>query len=79
MFTELDGNDDSNLDEDELNSVENDPYEICLRPFLDRCDQDANDMINLDEWCDCFTYAGKGKLREIYIFIRFTVMCCANY
>lgn len=58
MFQQLDTSQDAQLNVEELYSVEHDQYEPCIKPFLDRCDVNADDFISLDEWCDCFQWAG---------------------
>jgi sparc/osteonectin/cwcv/kazal-like domain-containing proteoglycan (testican) len=61
MFGRLDGDSDGVLTPDELSSVENDAREKCLKAFLDRCDDDGDDELNADEWCDCFQFSGRER------------------
>jgi len=58
MFGRLDGDENGVLSPQELWSIEHDQYEPCLRQVIDRCDQNADQDINVDEWCDCFQYSG---------------------
>lgn len=64
MFTQWDANNDAELTVDELNSVENDPYERCVGAFLDQCDDNGDSALSLDEWCDCFAWAGADEHKE---------------
>lgn len=57
MFVQWDGDDDGELTMDELRSLEGDEYEHCVKPFLDRCDDNADDTLSIDEWCDCFAFS----------------------
>lgn len=61
MFGQLDGDSDGRLTPAELWTLEHDRYEPCLQPLIDRCDSDADQHISMDEWCDCFQYAGRGE------------------
>jgi len=57
MFQQWDGDSNGELSTDELRTLESDKHEHCIKPFLDRCDDDFDDAISLDEWCDCFAWA----------------------
>jgi len=61
MFGRLDGDQSASLTPQELWSIEHDQYEPCLRQFIDRCDQNADQDISADEWCDCFQYADHAR------------------
>jgi len=61
MFQQLDGDQNGHLTVHELYSLEQDRYEPCIKPFLDRCDIGADDTISLDEWCDCFQWSDHVK------------------
>lgn len=55
------------LEVKELRPVENDPYERCVGAFLDHCDDNADNVLSLDEWCDCFAWVGRGRSRFRHI------------
>jgi sparc/osteonectin/cwcv/kazal-like domain-containing proteoglycan (testican) len=57
MFQQWDGDSDGRLTVEELGPLEGDEYEGCIKPFLDRCDINVDDLLSLDEWCDCFEWA----------------------
>uniref|UniRef100_F1L7N3 Testican-3 n=1 Tax=Ascaris suum TaxID=6253 RepID=F1L7N3_ASCSU len=59
MFEQWDGNNDGELSVKELAPLESDANEKCLKAFIDRCDTDPgnDDVITLEEWCDCFAWA----------------------
>lgn len=57
MFQQWDGDRNGELSTEELRPLDEDKNEKCLAPFLDRCDDDADDAVTLDEWCDCFAWA----------------------
>jgi len=61
FFTQLDGDNNGKLSVDELNSLDHDPYEKCIKPFLDRCDINADDLVSVNEWCDCFQWSGQER------------------
>ncbi len=61
MFQQMDGDTDGKLTVEELYTLEHDMYEPCIKPFLDRCDVDADSTVSLDEWCDCFEWSDKGQ------------------
>lgn len=50
------------LQVEEMNSIENDPYERCIGAFLDRCDDDGDNALSINEWCDCFQWANDREL-----------------
>lgn len=54
MFQHLDTNSDYILSLQELYDLEHDRNEVCLKPFVQRCD--ANKDLNIEpaEWCHCF-------------------------
>ncbi|CAG9807363.1 unnamed protein product [Chironomus riparius] len=54
MFHHLDANSDGILSEQELYQIEHDKNEECIKPFLDTCDWDKNNMFDIREWCSCF-------------------------
>ena len=60
MFQQWDGDADGELTVRELRPVENDPYERCVGAFLDHCDDNADNALSLDEWCDCFAWTDDG-------------------
>jgi hypothetical protein len=57
MFSQLDGDENGKLSIDELHHLEADQWEPCIKAFLDRCDVHPDDLISVDEWCDCFQWA----------------------
>ncbi|XP_044756507.1 proteoglycan Cow [Coccinella septempunctata] len=54
MFQHLDSNGDSKLSLQELYDLEHDQSEVCLRPFLLKCDLDKDEVLRPMEWCRCF-------------------------
>lgn len=54
MFSHLDLNMDGLLSKDELFDLEHDQNEICIKPFLDKCDIENDSNISPKEWCECF-------------------------
>ncbi|XP_060524602.1 proteoglycan Cow [Cylas formicarius] len=54
MFQHLDSSGDSKLSLEELYDLEHDQSEVCLKPFLQRCDADADSSVTPSEWCKCF-------------------------
>lgn len=54
MFQHLDVNGDGILSLKELYDLEHDKNEVCLKPFLQRCDVDGDLGVNSSEWCKCF-------------------------
>nr|CAI5834718.1 unnamed protein product [Callosobruchus analis] len=54
MFEHLDANGDGRLSLQELYDLEHDQREACLKPFLQRCDQDRDAAVSALEWCRCF-------------------------
>ncbi|VDM39398.1 unnamed protein product [Toxocara canis] len=63
MFEQWDGNKDGELSVKELAPLESDAKEKCLKAFIDRCDTDPgnDDVITLEEWCDCFAWADDNR------------------
>ncbi|UJR23058.1 hypothetical protein I4U23_026083 [Adineta vaga] len=57
MFYHFDSTNDSELNDDELNSIEHLNDELCTDIFFQRCDHDDNHRIFPHEWCNCFQYA----------------------
>ncbi|CAF1424198.1 unnamed protein product [Adineta ricciae] len=57
MFYHFDFTNDSELNDDELNSIEHLKDESCTDIFFQRCDHDGNHRIFPYEWCNCFKYA----------------------
>jgi hypothetical protein len=65
MFYHFDITNDSQLNDDELNSIEHLQDELCTDIFFQRCDQDNDHRLFAYEWCQCFQYARinfEGKL-----------------
>ncbi|KRT78256.1 HLH domain-containing protein [Oryctes borbonicus] len=54
MFQHLDLNSDGRLSLQELYDLEHDQSEICLKPFLQQCDINHDDVVIPAEWCHCF-------------------------
>lgn len=54
MFQHLDTNSDSRLSLQELYDLEHDRNEVCLKPFIQRCDANKDLSIEPMEWCRCF-------------------------
>ncbi|XP_045467093.1 proteoglycan Cow [Harmonia axyridis] len=54
MFQHLDISGDSELSLQELYDLEHDQSEVCLRPFLQQCDVDNDEVVSPFEWCRCF-------------------------
>ncbi|KAG5673696.1 hypothetical protein PVAND_003719 [Polypedilum vanderplanki] len=54
MFDHLDTNNDKTLSYKELYNLEHDQNEMCIKPFIEACDIDQNNIINVQEWCTCF-------------------------
>ncbi|VDP09159.1 unnamed protein product [Soboliphyme baturini] len=61
MFAKLDGNSNEAITLEELSKLERRGSKDCIEPFLDRCDLNNDQKLSLDEWCDCFKWAGKGR------------------
>jgi len=59
MFYHFDITNDSQLDNDELNSIEHLKNELCTERFFQQCDQDNDHRLFSYEWCHCFQYARK--------------------
>ncbi|KFD47594.1 hypothetical protein M513_11513 [Trichuris suis] len=64
MFAQLDGNHDGHLEHDELYTLDHEKYKNCIHHFLDQCDLNQDAQLSLDEWCDCFEWAGRGRKRR---------------
>ena len=54
MFAHLDLNNDGILSIQELYDLEHDQNERCIKPFIDTCDLDHDNVLNTREWCRCF-------------------------
>lgn len=54
MFSRLDSNGDQVLDGSELESINLDQYEVCVRPFFNSCDASKDGRVTRAEWCICF-------------------------
>lgn len=54
MFSRLDSNGDQVLDGSELESINLDQYEVCVRPFFNSCDAHKDGRVTRAEWCICF-------------------------
>lgn len=54
MFSRLDSNGDQVLDGSELESINLDQYEVCVRPFFNSCDVHRDGRVTRAEWCICF-------------------------
>lgn len=54
MFKHLDFDNDNQLSVRELYNLKNNKREMCLSPFIEKCDIDKNKNIGLLEWCMCF-------------------------
>ncbi len=65
MFYHFDLTNDSQLNTDELDSIEHLKDELCTEKFFQRCDQDQDHRLFSYEWCNCFQYARKN------FFIKF--------
>lgn len=59
MFGYLDGNQDRQLSLGELYDLEHNERENCLKPFLDKCDDDRDIFLSASEWCRCFSKADR--------------------
>ncbi len=59
MFYHFDLTNDSQLNDDELDSIEHLNGELCTDIFFQRCDRDNDHRLFSYEWCDCFQYARK--------------------
>ncbi|CAF1244972.1 unnamed protein product [Rotaria sordida] len=57
MFYHFDITNDSQLNDDELNSIEHLKDELCTDRFFQRCDHDDDHRLFSYEWCNCFQYA----------------------
>ncbi|CAF3456788.1 unnamed protein product [Rotaria sp. Silwood1] len=57
MFYHFDITNDSQLNDDELNSIEHLKDELCTDIFFQRCDHDGDHRLFSYEWCNCFQYA----------------------
>jgi hypothetical protein len=80
MFYHFDVTNDSELNDDELNSIEHLNDELCTDVFFQRCDHDGDHRFFSYEWCNCFQDARKllnTKLIdfffEIYFIFSFTL------
>uniref|UniRef100_A0A5S6R5M7 Thyroglobulin type-1 domain-containing protein n=1 Tax=Trichuris muris TaxID=70415 RepID=A0A5S6R5M7_TRIMR len=61
MFVQLDGNGDGHLEHDELYTLDHEKYKNCIHHFLDQCDLNQDALLSVDEWCDCFEWAGRER------------------
>ncbi|CAF3611031.1 unnamed protein product [Adineta steineri] len=57
MFYHFDTTNDSELNDDELDSIEHLKDELCTDRFFQRCDHDGDKRLFPYEWCNCFQYA----------------------
>lgn len=67
MFQHLDTNANSILSLQELYDLEHDEHEVCLKPFLERCDIDKDSSIYPNEWCRCFENVDRPCIHEKYL------------
>lgn len=54
IFLSLDKNQDLQLSFDELYHLEHDQREKCLKSYIDSCDTNGDQLLNNNEWCNCF-------------------------
>lgn len=54
MFFSLDTNKDLRLSVDELYHLEHDQREKCLKTYMDSCDSNGDQVLNNNEFCNCF-------------------------
>jgi len=59
MFGNLDRNQDAQLSMHELYELEHNERERCLKPFIDRCDDNRDIFLTSSEWCRCFSKADR--------------------
>lgn len=59
MFGYLDSNKDNQLSMSELYDLEHNERESCLKPFLDKCDDNRDIFLTSSEWCRCFSKADR--------------------
>lgn len=59
MFGNLDANQDNQLSMSELYDLEHNERENCLKPFLDRCDDNRDIFLSGSEWCRCFSQSDR--------------------
>jgi len=65
MFYHFDITNDSQLNTDELNSIEHLKDELCTDIFFQRCDLDNDQRLFSYEWCHCFENARKLVTKKI--------------
>ena len=53
-FDQLDVDLDGQLSALELQDIEDNGYEHCVRPFINVCDHDHDLQLSEKEWCCCF-------------------------
>ena len=53
-FTQLDSDYNNQLTAAELQDIEDNGYEHCVRPFIDVCDHNHDMQLSQKEWCCCF-------------------------
>ncbi|KAK6187976.1 hypothetical protein SNE40_005889 [Patella caerulea] len=51
----LDQNRNHHLNQSELQEIERNNMEPCLRPYLDSCDHNKDSQLSKNEWCCCFS------------------------
>ncbi|XP_013402845.1 testican-2 [Lingula anatina] len=56
VFQKMDKDEDTYLTTAELNDVENNGYEHCMKPFLEKCDTNKDTKLSDKEWCCCFAH-----------------------
>jgi hypothetical protein len=54
MFHHMDIDQDMRLSLKELYDLEHDRHEVCLKQYLDTCDEDRDKYLSPYEWCTCF-------------------------
>lgn len=69
MFHHFDTTNDSELNDDELDSIEHLRDVFCTDIFFQRCDHDGDHRVFSNEWCDCFQHAGKFFLYKVYVIL----------
>ncbi|XP_042624127.1 testican-2-like isoform X2 [Cyprinus carpio] len=65
MFSKLDTSNDLFLDQSELDAINLEKYEVCIRPFFSSCDSHRDGKVSTAEWCLCFWREKPPCLAEI--------------
>ncbi|XP_067286458.1 testican-2-like [Pseudorasbora parva] len=65
MFSKLDVSNDLFLDQSELDAINLEKYEVCIRPFFNSCDSYRDGKVSTAEWCLCFWREKPPCLAEI--------------